>query len=117
MIQKNVFLKFHNKDIICIGGNENVDSAAKCALELPHAKAGVPYTNFKHCIIQYILSTWQDHWNGAVVNKLHFVKPVLGDSYSYILKKDHPPQCSVFPKIELQISSKMYSPNKNTNLV
>ena len=28
---------------------------------------------------QYIFSTWQDDWNGAVANKLHSVKPVLGD--------------------------------------
>ena len=30
-------------------------------------------------LIQYIFSTWQDDWNGAVMNKLHSVKPVLGD--------------------------------------
>ena len=24
-----------------------------------------------------ILSTWQDKWNGAVMNKLHFLKPVM----------------------------------------
>ena len=66
----------------------------------------------KHCISQYIPSTWQDDWNGAVANKLHSVKPVLGDwhsyyrrcrkdevvghthlTHSYILKKDPPPQC------------------------
>ena len=88
------------------------------ALDLPRAKVGVPYTDFKYLIGQYIFSTWQDDWNGAVVNKLHSVKPVLGDwqsSYrrcrkdevvlcrarighthlihSYILKKDPPPRC------------------------
>ena len=82
------------------------------------AKVGVPYNDFKHCINQYIFSTWQDDWNGAVANKLHSVKPVLGDwqssyrqcrkddvvlcharighthlTHSYILKKDPPPQC------------------------
>ena len=92
-------------------------SAAKSALELPYAKVGVPYTDFKHCISQYILSSWQDDWNGAVANKLHSVKPVLGDWQSsyrrytkdeiilcrarishtlltprYILN-NHPPQC------------------------
>ena len=50
-----------------------------CVLDLPRAKVGVPYTDFKHLIGQYIFSTWQDDWNGAVVNKLHSVKPVLGD--------------------------------------
>ena len=86
------FLKFNNKDIILcwvpshtgIGGNEKADSAAKSALELPYAKDGVPYSDFKHCISQHILSTWQDEWNGAVWNKLQVVKPVLGDwQFSY----------------------------------
>ena len=79
---------------------------------------GVPYTDFKHCISQYILSTWQGDWNGAVANKLHSVKPILGDwqssnrrcrkdevvlcyarightrlTHSYILRKGPPPQC------------------------
>ena len=32
-------------------------TAAKSALELPHAKVGVPYTGFKHYISKYIHST------------------------------------------------------------
>ena len=100
-----------------IKGNEKADSAAKSALDLPRTKVGVPYTDFKYLISQYIFSTWQDDWNRAVVNKLHSVKPVLGDwqstyrrcrkdevvlcrtrighthlTHSYILKKDPPPQ-------------------------
>ena len=54
VIQKCVFFKFDNKDIFCwvpshtgIVGNEKADSAAKSALELPHAKVGVPYIDFK----------------------------------------------------------------------
>ena len=35
----------------------------------------MPYTDFKHCISQNI----QDDWTDAVANKLHSVKPVLGD--------------------------------------
>ena len=62
-----------------IKGNEKEDSAAKSALDLPRTKVGVPYNDFKHCINQYIFCTWQDDWNGAVMNKLHSVKPVLGD--------------------------------------
>ena len=53
-----------------IKGNEKADIAAKSALDLPHAKV---------LIGQYIFSTWQDDWNGAIMNKLHSVKPVLGD--------------------------------------
>ena len=125
-ILKCVFLNIANKDIILcwvpshvgIRGNEKADSAAKSALDLPHAQVGVPYTDFKLLISQYIFSTWQDDWNGAVANRLHSVKPVLGDwqssyrrcrkdevvlcrarightymTHSYILKKDPPPQC------------------------
>ena len=126
VIRKCLFLNIAKKDIVfCwvpshtgIKGNEKADSAAKSALDLPHAKVGVPYNDFKHCINQYIFSTWQDDWNGAVANKLHSVKPVLGDwhssyrrcrkdevvlcrarighthlTHSYILRKDPPPLC------------------------
>ena len=62
-----------------IKGNAKSDSAAKFALDLPRTNVGVPYTDFKHLISQYIFSTWQDDWNGAVTNKVHYVKPVLGD--------------------------------------
>ena len=80
-IRKCVFLNIANKDIIfcCvpshvgIKGNKKADSAAKSALDLPHAQVGVPYTEFKHLISQYIFSTWQEDWNGAVANKLHSV--------------------------------------------
>ena len=98
--------------------NEKADSAAKSALDLTHAKVDISYNNFKYCVSQYILSTWQDDWNGAVTSKLHSVKPVLGDwqssyrrckkdegvlcrarighthlTHSYILRKGPPPQC------------------------
>ena len=126
VIQKCVFLHSANKDIILcwvpshvgIRGNKKADLAAKSALDLPRVKVGVPYSDFKHLISQYIFFTWQDDWNDAVVNKLHSVKPVLGDwrdsfkrcrkdevvlcrvrighaylTHSYILKKDPPPWC------------------------
>ena len=117
---------FANKNIILcwvpshvdIRGNEKADSAAMSALDLPHAKISVPYTDLKYLNNQYIFSTWHDDWNDVVMNKLHSVKPVLGDwqssyrkcrkdevvlchacightylTHSYILKKDPPPQC------------------------
>ena len=63
-----VFLNIAKKDIVfCwvpshtdIRGNEKADSAAKSALDLPRAKVGVPYTDFKYLISQYIFSTWQE---------------------------------------------------------
>ena len=126
VIRKCVFLNFAKNDIVfCwvpshtgIKGNEKADFAAKSALDFPRTKVGVPYNDFKHCINQYIFSTWQDDWNGAVANKLHSVKPVMGDwqssyrrcrkdevvlcracighthlTHSYILRKDPPPPC------------------------
>ena len=61
-----------------IGGNEKADSAAKSALELQHAKVGVPYTDFKHCISQYILSTWQGVWNGCGCKQASFCQASPG---------------------------------------
>ena len=71
-----------------------------------------PYIN------KYIMSNWQDEWNDVVATKRHFVNPVLGEwqssyrrsrrdevilchacightflTYSFILARDHPPQC------------------------
>ena len=78
---------FTKKDIVfCwlpshtgIKDNEKADFVAKSALDLLRTKVGVADNDFKHCISQYILSTWQDDWNGADANKLHSVKSVLGD--------------------------------------
>ena len=82
-----MFLNFANKDImfcwvlshIGISGNEKAVSIVKSALDMHRVKDGIPNTDFKHHINQYILSTWQDDWNGAVANKLHSVKPDLRD--------------------------------------
>ena len=126
VIRKFFVCFFAKKDIVfCwvpshngIKGNEKADFADKFALNLSRTKVGVSYSDFKHRISQYILSTWQDDWNGAVANKLHSVKPVMGDwqssyrrcrkdelvlcrarighthlTHSYILRKDPPPLC------------------------
>ena len=79
LIQTCVFFKLLQKipyffsvpSHIGIKGNERADST--------HAKVDAPYNDFKHRIYRYILSTWQDNWNGAVANKLCSVIPVLGD--------------------------------------
>ena len=93
VIRKCVFFNFAKKNIVfCwvpshtgIKGNEKADFVARSVLNLPHTKVGVPYNDFKPCINQYIFSTWQDDWNGVVVNKLHSVKPVLGDWQSCVM--------------------------------
>ena len=84
----------------------NAGAIAKSAVDLPRVKVGLPYTDYKHCIRQYILSTWHDDWNGAVGNKRHSVRPVLQEVWNclvsccvshtqlihpYILTRDHPP--------------------------
>ena len=68
LIRKCVFIIF----LLALRAMAN---ATKSALDLPCTKVGVPYSDFK----QYIISTWQDDWNGVVANKLHSVKLVLGD--------------------------------------
>ena len=52
-------------------------SAVRSALDLCHVEVVVSYTDCTGQINQYINSTWQDDWNGAVANKLHPVKSVL----------------------------------------
>ena len=42
------------------------------------------YAQFKHHISQYILSAWQDDWNGVTTNKFYSVKPALPTSYQMI---------------------------------
>ena len=104
VIRKCVFFNAKKDIVFCwvpshtgIKGNEKADSAAKSAFDLPRAKVGVPYNDFKHLISQYIFSTWHDDWNGAVMNNLHSVKPVLGDWQSSYrrCRKDEGVLCSV----------------------
>ena len=103
---------------IGIAGNEKADHAAKQALsELP-TDFTLPYSDFKPCITKYLFNKWQTSWNDAVQNKLHTLKPVLGEwkhscrtdrreevvlarlrighshiTHSFILKGEEPPEC------------------------
>ena len=64
VIRKCVVLNIANTDIILcwvpshvgISGNKKADSAVKSALYLPRVKDGIPYSDFKHLISQYILA-------------------------------------------------------------
>ena len=62
-----------------IRGNDLADSAAKAALNLNISPFKLPYTDFKGHINSFLTSSWQSSWDAAVTNKLHSVKPVLGE--------------------------------------
>ena len=62
-----------------IKGNDRADAAAKAALQLPITNYKVPYTDNRMYINRYIFTRWQNAWNNAVLNKLHEVKPILGE--------------------------------------
>ena len=60
-------------------GNDQADSAAKAALNLGISPSKLPYTDFKGLINESLKSSWQSAWDTAITNKLHSVKPVLGE--------------------------------------
>ena len=62
-----------------IRGNDQADSAAKAALNLDISPSKLPYTDFKGLINESLKSSWQSAWDAAITNKLHSVKPVLGE--------------------------------------
>ena len=64
-----------------IRGNEKADETAKSALSLPESNYKVPYTDFKTSILTYTQSFWQSQWDADLFNKLHPVKPTLGEWY------------------------------------
>ena len=64
-----------------IKGNENADRSAKSALNLPISDFKVPHTDFKSSVLTHIQSSWQSQWDADVFNKLHSVKPSLGEWY------------------------------------
>ena len=101
-----------------IKGNEKADIAAKSALALHISDLKIPYTDIKPCINTYLHDKWQISWNAAVFNKLHSIKPSLGEwqpsyridrkeevtlarlrightfiTHSFLLKGEDPPLC------------------------
>jgi len=103
---------------IGIKGNEKADRAAKRALTLGPSDFKIPYTDFKPCIRKFFRQKWQASWNDAVNNKLHAIKPALGEwtssyrtirreevviarirightyiTHKHILKGEDPPEC------------------------
>ena len=62
-----------------IKSNEKSDIAAKSALTLNISDLKIPFTNFKPSINTFVHNKWQMSWNAAVLNKLHSIKPSLGE--------------------------------------
>ena len=62
-----------------IHGNEEADLAAKKSLSLHPSNLKLPYTDFKSNVNKFIVSKWQSSWNDVLFNKLHDVKPTLGE--------------------------------------
>ena len=65
-------------------GNEIADRKAKDSLHLNMSTFEIPFNNFKPLINKYILSEWQKSWDTATFNKLHAIKPVVGNNNSAI---------------------------------
>ena len=63
-----------------IPGNEKADQAAKDVLtEVDFRKVPVPCTDIKQYINKHVFSLWQSSWDLAIHNKLHSLKPALGE--------------------------------------
>ena len=65
-------------------GNEIADRKAKDSLHLNMSTFEIPFNSFKPLINKYILSEWQKSWDTATFNKLHAIKPVVGNNSSAI---------------------------------
>ena len=65
-------------------GNEIADRKAKDSLHLNMSTFEIPFNSFKPPINRYILSEWQKSWDTATFNKLHAIKPVVGNNSSAI---------------------------------
>ena len=78
--QKNFWIPGH----VNITGNETADRKAKEFLKLSTSMFEMLSNNFKPFINNYVLSQWQASWDTAVFNKLHAIKPNIGNGSSAI---------------------------------
>ena len=60
-------------------GNENADAAAKSALSLPVTRMKLPATDMYPRITKLIFDEWQEVWSCFAGNKLHAIRPTVGD--------------------------------------
>lgn len=120
------YLKSRGKNIIFfwlpshvgIAGNTRADKAAKDAGTQQPCNLMVPHSDFKHMILSYVLSQWQQSWDLQVDNKLHRINPTVNATsmvsypsrrdetvlhrvrighthmtHAYLLKDEPPPEC------------------------
>ena len=64
---------------VWIKGNEKADIAAKSALTLNISHLKIPFTDCKPSINTVVHNKWQMSWKAVVFNKLHTIKPSLGE--------------------------------------
>ncbi len=99
-------------------GNEKADAAAKAALVKDITDCLISYTDSRQYIGQFVRDLWQTEWDLAVNNKLHAIKPLIGEqpsayrsvrrdevvlcrlkvghtylTHSHLLRGEPPPQC------------------------
>ena len=60
-------------------GNEKADAAAKSASSLLVTRMKLPATRMYSRITKLIFDEWQEVWNCCAGNKLHAIRPTVGD--------------------------------------
>ena len=60
-------------------GNEKAYAAAKSALYLPVTRMKLPASGMYPRITKLIFDEWQELWNCCAGNKLHAIRPTVGD--------------------------------------
>lgn len=108
-----------------IPGNEHADRAAAAAHSLDITSFPIPYQDLRPALKRVINTKWQSFWEPQCSNKLHLVKPKIGNSlphlpsrlhevllsrlrightfltHGFLLRNEEPPQC---PHCGVQLS-------------
>ena len=78
VLAKNIILCWIPSHVGILG-NEKADAAAKLALSLPVTRMKLPATGMYPRITKLIFDEWQEVWNCCAGNKLHAIRPTVGD--------------------------------------